>query len=165
MGEATLEARPSPIKITYPSTGRDVLELREQKTTSRGHFHAHDREQLRVCPRSKSTTVAQHQLSWFFLFQTKQTKHSSCSWPQHYPATSCCAVDVGCSSLSITAVVGSDCVLASIPWRKSRGEGRGDSETDRREEGLRGFWLLAPVGGKKKLTRKEDSTFQFLEEV
>lgn len=87
--------------------------------------------------------------------RNRQLKHSSCSWPQHCPATSCCAVDVGCSSLSITAVVGSDCVLASIPWRKSRGEGRGDSETDRREEGLRGFWLLAPVGGKKKLTRKE----------
>lgn len=33
------------------------------------------------------------------------------------------------------------------------------------EKGLRGFRLLAPVGGKKKLTRKESSTFQFLEEV
>lgn len=33
------------------------------------------------------------------------------------------------------------------------------------EKGLRGFWLLAPVGGKKKLTRKEGPTFQFLEEV
>lgn len=32
-------------------------------------------------------------------------------------------------------------------------KGRG-AETDRRE-GLRGFWFLAPVGGKKKLTRKE----------
>lgn len=70
-GGAALEAWPSPIKITYPSPGRDVLKLREQKTTSRGHFHAHDREQLRVCPRSKSTTVAQHRLSWFFLFQMK----------------------------------------------------------------------------------------------
>lgn len=75
---------------------------------------------------------------------------------------------MGCSSLRITAVVGSDCVLASISWRekeqKRRGRGTETRETDRRE-GAQRLWLLAPVGGKEKLTRKEGSTFQFSEEV
>lgn len=64
-----------------------------------------------------------------------------------------------------------DCVLASIPRREIKSTGEGGAlrhrETDRQtgEKGLRGFWPLTPVGGKKKLTRKESSTFQFLEEV
>lgn len=45
-------------------------------------------------------------------------------------------------------------------------KGRGaETRRDTGEKGLRGFWLQAPVGGKTKLTRKEGSTLQFLEEI
>jgi hypothetical protein len=48
---------------------------------------------------------------------------------------------------------------------EEKGEGALRPERQTGEKGLRGFWLLAPVGGKEKLTRKEGSTFQFSEEV
>jgi hypothetical protein len=62
----------------------------------------------------------------------------------------------GCGSLiAKIAVVGSDCVLASIPWGRRKGRDR-DKETERRdiEEVPSCFWPLAPFRSEKELMRK-----------
>lgn len=103
----------------------------------------HNKEQPPVCPRTKSATVSQA-LSLCVLPFSKETEKTKAWWLQCGAAPSSSLLpSVG------TAVLGSgsDCVLASIPWRekdKTRGEG---AETETGEKGLRGsgLWLLWEV--------------------